>query len=60
MCDKRFCYDKNNKMFKNYKKVCNHYHYTGKYRGDAHSICNLQYKTTKKIPGIFHNGSKYD
>ena len=60
ICDKRFCYYKKNKSFKNYKKVRDHCHYTGKYRDAAHSICNLQYKTTKKIPVIFHNGSKYD
>ena len=35
-------------------------YYTGKYRGAAHSNCNLKYKTTKKIPVVFHNGSTYD
>ena len=35
-------------------------HYTGKYRGAAHSICNLRYKILKKIPVVFHNGSTYD
>ena len=59
-CDKSFCYGKKNKNFKNHKKVRDHCHYTGKYRGAAHSICNLQNKTIKKIPVIFHNGSKYD
>ena len=33
---------------------------TGKYRGAAHNICNLRYKTPKEIPVIFHNGSTYD
>ena len=60
ICNKRFCYDNDSKHFKNYRKVRDHCHYTGKYRSAAHSICNLQYKTTKKIPVIFHNGSKYD
>ena len=60
ICNKRFCYDKNNKNFKNYTKVCDRCHYTGKYRGAAHSICNLHYKTIKKIPVVFHNGSKYN
>ena len=35
-------------------------HYTGKYRGAAHSICNLRYETPKKIPIVFHNDSTYD
>ena len=35
-------------------------HYTGKYRGAAHDICNLRYKIPKKIPVMFHNGSTYD
>ena len=37
-----------------------HCHYTGKYRGAAHSICNLRYKIPKEIPVVFHNGSTYD
>ena len=44
---------------KNYK-VRYHCHYTGKYRGAAHNICNLRYKITKEIPIVFHNGSTYD
>ena len=45
---------------KNYHKVRDHCHYTGKYRGAAHSICSLRYKTSKEIPIVFHNGSTYD
>ena len=33
---------------------------TGKYRGAAHSICNLRYKIPREIPVVFHNGSAYD
>ena len=40
--------------------VRDHCHYTGKYRGAAHNICNLRHKTSKEIPVVFHNGSKYD
>ena len=49
-------YDDDNK----YQKVRDHCHYTGKFRGAAHSICNLRYKTPKEIPVVFHNGSTYD
>ena len=42
------------------QKVRDHCHYTGKYRGAAHSICNLNYKIPKEIPVVFHNGSTYD
>ena len=42
------------------QKVRDHCHYTGKYRGAAHSICNLRYKIPKEIPVVFHNGSTHD
>ena len=45
---------------KKHYKVRDHCHYTGKYRGAAHNICNLRYKIPKEIPIIFHNGSTYD
>ena len=45
---------------KKYHKVKDHCHYTGEYRGAAHDICNLRYKTPKEIPVVFHNGSTYD
>ena len=45
---------------KKYHKVRYHCHYTGKFRGVAHNICNLGYKTPKEIPTVFHNGSTYD
>ena len=35
-------------------------HYTEKFRGVTHSICNLRDKIPKKITIIFHNGSIYD
>ena len=41
-------------------KVRDHCHYTGKYRGAAHNICNLRYKVPREIPVVFHNGSIYD
>ena len=61
ICKKEFSTDKNDKnAFKLYHKVRDHCHYTGKFRGAAHSICNLRYKTPKEIPVVFHNGSTYD
>ena len=55
ICKKEF-----NNNDKKQQKVKDHCHYTGKYRGAAHNICNLRYKVPKKIPVIFHNGSTYD
>ena len=61
ICQKEFCCDKNQKMrFKLYKKVRDQCHYTEKFRGAAHSICNLNYKIPKKNLVKVHNGSKYD
>ena len=45
---------------KKYHKVRDHCHYTGKYRGAAHSICNLKHSLHKKISIVFHNESNYD
>ena len=60
ICEKEFCTDEDKKEFKKMQKVRDHCHYTGKYRGAAHSICNLRYKTSKKIPVVFHNGATCD
>ena len=40
--------------------VRDHCHYSGIYRGVAHSLCNLQYKIPSYIPVVFHNLSGYD
>jgi len=44
------------------KKVRDHCHITGKYRGPAHNSCNLNYKINKdyKIPVLIHNSKGYD
>ena len=55
ICKKEF-----DKSDKKHYKVRDHCHYTGKYRGAAHNICNLSYKIPKEIPVVFHNGSTYD
>ena len=61
ICKKDFCYDKNEKnKFKLYQRVKDHCHYTGEFRGPAHSICNLRYKVQWEILVKIHSGSKYD
>ena len=61
VCEKELCYNKNEKMkFQLYKKFRDHCHYTRKFRGAAHSICNLNYKVPQEISVKVHNGSKYD
>ena len=42
------------------RKVRDHCHYTGKYRGAAHSSCNLAHRIPKHVPVVFHNLSNYD
>ena len=61
ICKKEFNTDKNGKnVFKLYHKVRDHCHYTRKFKGAAHSICNLRYKALKEIPIIFYKGSTCD
>ena len=58
VCGKRFL-----KKFangKNYRNVRDHCHFTEKYRGAAHSICNLTFNVPNEIPVAFRNGSNYD
>ena len=56
LCKKPFLKDAKNNCI----KVRDHCHYTGKYRGAAHKICNLMCNTPREIPVIFHNDSSYD
>ena len=58
---KEFCIDENEKSeFELFRKVRDHCHYTGKFRGVAHNICNLRYKVPREIRAVFHKGSTYD
>ena len=58
-CEKKFSIDKDDENSENRKKVKDHCHYTGKFRGAAHSKCNSNCKILKDIPIIIHNAS-YD
>ena len=50
ICKEEFNTDYNDKK---YHKVKDHCHYTGKYRGPDHNICNLRYRIPKEIPIVF-------
>ena len=45
-----------------YDEARDHCHLTGKYRGPAHSICNINVTPDTRIfiPFLFHNFSYYD
>ena len=48
------------KPFGDKGKVRDHCHYSGLYRGAAHSACNLRYKIPSYIPVVFHSLAGYD
>ena len=50
ICKQEFSTDDDDKK---YRKVRDHCHCKRKYRGAAHSICNLRHKTPKEIPVVF-------
>ncbi|XP_018393385.1 PREDICTED: uncharacterized protein LOC108772363 [Cyphomyrmex costatus] len=52
VCEKPFAIDDT--------RARDHCHLTGRYRGPAHSNCNLNYKDLRCIPVVFHNLSGYD
>ena len=52
--------DKNSNLISKLQKVRDHCHYTGKYRGVTHSICNLKFNLPNKIIVVFHNSSNFD
>ena len=58
ICKEKF-EDKHDKD-KKYRKVRDYGHYTGEYRGSAHTICNLKYSAHKEILIVVRNRFKYD
>ena len=52
---KNICYIHKRSLY-----IRDHCHYTGKYRGTAHSTCSLKYSIAKEIPVVFHNGLSSD
>ena len=43
-----------------WKKVRDHCHITGTFRGSAHNLCNLKYTLPRSIPIFVHNLKNYD
>jgi len=67
VCDEPFAsYEECEQYYKEHKKphkkrkVKDHCHFTGKYRGSACNECNLQLKVKRVVPAIAHNFKGYD
>ena len=64
--DAKVCYICGKRILKklsksiNYWKIKDHCHFTGKYSGTAHGICDLKFNVPNEIPVVFHNSSNYD
>ena len=57
ICEQEFgVYEKTGAIF----KVRDHCHFTGKYRGAAHSQCNLNCRKPLILPVVFRNLQGYD
>ena len=52
--------DKEDELFMLGPRIHDHDHWSGRYRGPAHSVCNMQLRPTKRIPVFFHNLAGYD
>ena len=47
-------------LVKTDKRVRDHCHITGKYRGTAHNNCNLNFRIPTSLPAFLHNNCHYD
>ncbi|XP_071055153.1 uncharacterized protein [Onthophagus taurus] len=56
----QFCFICQNPFTIDQTKVRDHCHISGRYRGPAHTNCNLNYKLQHFVPVFFHNFSGYD
>ena len=57
---RNFVLIKKSQDYKDYCKVRDHCHFTGKYCAAVHSISNLKYKVPTFVQVLFHNVSMYD
>ena len=54
------CWICDNDYVDNNVKLRDYCHITGKQRGSAHRVCNINVKLNHKIPVVFQNLEKYD
>ena len=54
------CWICNKQFDKDDVKVRDHCHFTGRFRGAAHRMCNLRFRKPYFTPVVFHNLSGYD
>ena len=59
-CNATHCYACEKPFDRYERRVRDHCHITGRYRGAAHPGCNLRYRDPHVIPVIFHNLTGYD